>query len=368
MSNLTSRTTLTFLAAVSLTGCSLGGLRAGSSGGCPAGETCSSEAPDGLFFVGAAFSDEFFGASGVPPIAVGGSETVTTVTGLFASSPPFTGSFVATSADPAELTLERVTPPSFEAVGHAPGTDLVQLTQPGTTELLDEVDLQVEAISGVTVFPSELVFIEAVQAKPMPFVLFAGGGSIPLIVRLQGTGTARLVDQTISLTSAPGPVSPTPAWDLFDVTVPASPGQVPFSIQAGAGSFDATATAVDTIDTIELLTSLPASTALQVSIADGTEICFTALSGGALVAGANWAFSSSSGVIATATTTGCASVLGQAAGPATLTVTAGGATRTFDLTVVDGNVAGEKSASHRGSLRLAPQPVAGHRAEWLGAR
>ena len=239
MHYLTLRNTLAFLAAISLPGCALPGVRAES--GCPAGQTCSSEAPNGLDFLGAAFSDQI--ESGVGTIASGGTETITALTGIDADSPPFAGDFTVTSADPDEIAIGSVTPPSFTLAGDAPGTGLVQLFQPGTTLLLDELDAAVEAISSVTVFPIEL---DGFEPSVTSFALLAGT-SVPLVVRLEGKGAEdRLGDEGTTVASSTSFAQN--AWDNVDVTSSTAQTEASFSIQAGGSSFAATVQVVGLVD------------------------------------------------------------------------------------------------------------------------
>jgi hypothetical protein len=357
----TTRSILVLLAAASVAGCAVPGDLA-ATGACPTGETCSTEAPHGLFFEGASFSD-FAGASGLPIVAAGGTEGVTALTGSGLDSSPFGGLFTATSSDPGALAIDAVAPPSLQVHGHAPADAVVKLFQAGTTDLLDQVDVQVEAISAATLFPSELVVPESAAPTPTtaPWALLAGSAAVPLVVRLQGTSADRLVDEATTLTQPAGaPVRQ--AWDLFAVTAPAAPGLSSFTIQAGGASFLVTAPVVATIDDLTLipLTSSPA-TAAQIG-ANGADLCFLAQSAGAVVVGATWTFTGSSNLELlpgfTEGSPSCIAAAGTAVGPATLTVAASGFSKTFDLTVTAATKA--KMSPHRPAR--ASGSVAGDRA------
>jgi hypothetical protein len=269
------------------------------------------------------------------------------------------------TASGAALTVGDVTPPSFEMAGEAPGTSLVQLFQLGTSDLLDQVDLEAETISSVTLFPQDTILLFAESSPSTPFALLRGSTSmIPLVVRLHGTGTDRLVDEGTVVTSAQDTISQS-KWDLFETPVPASAPQATFSVETGTGVFVATAPVVDTIDSI---VEFPKTSPIQVGTTAATELCFTAQSAGALVAGATWTFSSSANLtVSTAKTFGCAQVQGQSVGTGTLTVTASGFAQTFDLTAVAGTVSGLRRPPHHGALRGVVQPTAGHRAEAAAA-
>src|SRR6185437_1116059 len=212
MGEMAWRPGLVLVAAISVAGCSLAGLpglREETSGACPVGETCSSEAPKGLFFLGAAFSDDVFGAEGLSPVAAGGRETITALAGDDADNPTFTGSFLVTDDNSGVLTVGAVTPPSFEVDGQVAGTSLIKLLDPAKKDLLDEVDVKVETLERVTVVPLELPSLEAPT-----WALLAGGAKTPLLTELHGAGKHRLVDETTTLTPDFGPAS-RKAWDLF---------------------------------------------------------------------------------------------------------------------------------------------------------
>jgi hypothetical protein len=263
--------------------------------------------------------------------------------------------------------------------GLSAGTSLVKLDQLGTSELLDEVDLQAEPIASVTLFPSDtILLLEEAEAQaadtgsasqPVPFAMLAGSAApIPLVVRLHGAGTDRLVDEGTTVTSPQGPLS-RQAWDRFGAQAPAA-GPVTFSIQAGAGSFTAVVKVVDAIDSISQFTIGTPAPTIQVDTTSGTDVCFTARSGGVLVAGATWAFSASSNVVLSpgSPSPSCVNVKGQAAGTATVTATAGGISRTFDVEVVAAPHQRAPSIPRHDALRGVVQPTAGHRAEWAAAR
>src|SRR4051794_25451964 len=65
---------LFLVALLALPACTTLGERAG--GGCPVGQTCSNQTPDGLEFSADDFGDDWLGNPGVKPIATGGSETI----------------------------------------------------------------------------------------------------------------------------------------------------------------------------------------------------------------------------------------------------------------------------------------------------
>jgi len=360
------RTSLILLAGLSLSGCSLAGVRA-QSDACPAGQTCSDEAPSGLFFLGATFSDALLmSASGVAPVAVGGTETVTALTGASNGSPAFTGGFSASSTDPSRLAIGTVSPPTVVIRGEAAGAAELQLFQVGTAELLDEVALSVASLATVTLVPAELVLPLNVMttSTPPPTWALLAGSAVPVIVRLEDAGMNRLVDETTAIRSASGALTST-AWDLFGVPVPAAAGPASFAIQAGGASFPVTAPVVAAIDDILLLTFDGTSGSPQ-QLGSGTlPFCLVAESGGDLVAGATWTFTASANLGVSGEDTvvapSCLMLKGIASGAATLEVTASGFSKTFSFTV---DTSKAMRQPHRTLQRPAARPAAGSRAAW----
>lgn len=363
------RASLLLLAGLSLSGCSLAGARA-SSGSCPAGQTCSAEAPDGLFFLGAAFADEWLGASGVAAVAVGGTETVTALTGSGNTSPAFTASFSVSSTEPSQLGIGVVSPPTFVIQGEAAGAPEVQLFQFGTPDLLDEVSISVASIATAQLVPSELIAAQNIMAinadksttTPLPWAMLAGTAAVPLMVELKDSGKDRLVDETTALTSTSGAVTSS-KWDLYAVPVPAAAGQVSFAIQAGGASFPVMVPVVAAVEDITLLALDATSAPIPIIPSGGAELCLLAQSGGAVVVGVTWTFTGSANLSVSAgglfAESSCVLVVGTANGPATLEATASGFSKTFSFTVDT-----SKSMRHapRASQRAAAQPVAGDRA------
>ena len=96
----------------------------------------------------------------------------------------------------------------------------------------------------------------------------------------------------------------------------------------------------------------------QIGLEDGGAglLCFVAEAGGVPVAGATWTLSAMSALEIDATRPSCAIVELPDAGTGTLTVTASGFSRTFDL------VAAPSDAGHARSVRPAAQALPGHRA------
>ena len=354
------RTGLALLAVFAAAGCALEGERVG--GVCPAGETCSDQAPDGLFFLGAARADSFGG--GVAVTAAGGTQTIKVLLGNNTSSPAFDRAFDAVTSDDKVAKISSITPPSVVVSGESAGTTSLRLLEAGTPRLLDRVSINVGSIDQVTVFPRELFLVAADDGTPWALL---SGARAPMVVQLKAANGERLVDEKLSLTAATGTVT-AKAWDLFEITAPDS-GDASFTVEAGKGSFTAKAPVVATIDAIEsskLLNQLGADGTLEAS--QEHLLCFVSKSAGVTTAGATWKFSGTETIAITPGDpsiegeSSCVQLKGTQVGPAKLTVEASGKTQVIEINFVKPtNQSGR--AIHAGSAaRLLGAASAGERA------
>lgn len=360
MNYLALRTGLALLAVFSATGCALAGERV--SGVCPAGETCSDQAPDGLFFLGAARADSFGG--GVEITAVGGTQTIKVLFGSNTDSPSFDKPFDAVTSNEKVATVASVTAPSVVLSGASAGTASLRLLESKTTKLLDRVDVKVAAIDKVTVFPKELFLIAADDGTPWALL---AGAKAPMVVQLKAANGDRLVDEKLTLKAASGAAA-AQAWDQFEITAPDT-GDASFTVEAGKGSFTAKASvvaAIDAIETSKFLSQLGADGALEAS--QDQLLCFVGKSAGVTTAGAAWKFSGSATITITPQDPGvqgqssCVQLKGTAVGPAKLTVEASGVSRVIDLNFVKKASKGARWAQPAFTARPLPAASAGERA------
>lgn len=340
------RTGLALLAVFAATGCALSGERVG--GVCPAGETCSDQAPDGLFFLGAARADSFGG--GVEITAAGGTQTIKVLLGSNTSSPTFDRAFDAVTSDDKVAKISSITPPNVVVSGGSAGTTSLRLLEAGTPKLLDRVNINVGSIDKVTVFPRELFLVASDDGTPWALL---SGARAPMVVQLKAANGDRLVDEKLSLKAATGNVT-AKAWDLFEITAPDS-GDASFTVEAGEGAFTAKAPVVAAIDAIEsskLLNQLDADGALEATRYH--LLCFVAKSAGVTTAGATWKFS---GTATIAITPGdpssegessCVQLEGTQVGPAKLTVEASGISKVIEINFVK-KTSRTARGSHAGS-------------------
>lgn len=351
MNTLASRTALAIFAVFSASGCALAGDRVG--GVCPTGETCSAQAPDGLFFLGASTADSFGG--GVPVTAAGGTQTIKVRLGSNTDSAPFSDTFDASTSDATVAAIGSIAPPNVVLSGKSDGTTSLRLLESGTTKLLDRVDIRVASVAKVTLFPRDLFLVAADDGTPWALL----AGSTPsMIVQLAAANKDRLVDEKLTFTPASGSATKQ-AWDLFEITAGAA-GKASFTVAAGKGSFMAKTTivaAIDAIDGSKFLNQLGADGKLVAS--EDQTVCFVARSGGVVTAGAEWKFTGSSTIAITPPPKdsvpmgSCLQLKGTAVGPAKLTVEASGFTRVVDIDFVK-----KTSRSARGATPLdAARPV-----------
>ncbi len=358
MNYIASRTALALFAVIAVSGCALAGDRV--SGVCPAGEICSAQAPEGLFFLGAATSDSFGG--GVAVTAAGGTQTIKVLLSSDTDGPTFDKVFDAATSDAKVATIGSITPPHVVMHGEAEGATTLRLLESGTDKLLDRVDVQVASIDKVTLFPRELFLIAPDDATPRALL---SGAKVPMIVQLSAANKDRLIDEHLTLKPASGAATQQ-AWDLFEITAPAT-GDASFTVTAGTGSFTPKVPVVAAIDEItgsKVLSQLGADGTVEA--AQNQVLCFVGLSNKVVTAGAEWKFTGTSTITITLEdqpTKGldsCVQVNGTV-GPAKLTVEASGFSKVFDVTFV--------KKTSRSARRSEQDSATGHlRAASAGAR
>ncbi|MFO0617015.1 MAG: hypothetical protein U0414_30750 [Polyangiaceae bacterium] len=313
------------LLGLTLGACSLPGSRA-SLDQCPPGEACSDETPDGLYLTGAHLGDDVLGLASPPATARGGSQTMTAVIGPSVNNPPYGGDFDAAIADnEVVLSVGSVAPPSVIVVGKNPGIAFLRLLEPGTDLLLDRFQLKVEAIDQVDAFPPELAL-----APDGPWAVLAGA-EVSLVARLHSSSRARLVDEQMAFD---GPdIVGRDAWDTVRVHAPASD----FELQMKAGLAPVVTSKIAVVASIEDIGgSLLNGEKLELSPQRTQTVCFVARSGDANVAGAAWTFTTSGNVEVAESSLvlpSCVELRAIAVGSATLTASASGFQKSFEVDI-----------------------------------
>lgn len=315
------RTPTGLLLILALAGCETPGDRAGgpfSEGACPAGETCSSKTPNGLYIWGPGLFDAWFG-HGMFPTAVGGTQTLT-VGG--SSGAAYTGYFTAEIENDSTVALVGVLSPSVEVRGAAPGSTRLRLRDIGTTELLDRFTIEAAEVAAIEVTPR----FGLCWPASSPAVL--AGADVAVGVRLK-QGDTRLVDESVTLAS-PSVALKKVKWDSY-VLRAESPGAVPIVATSGGGAF------LSTLDVVSQIDGLARNDGCTTAGTGWTKICFDALSAGRPVAGATWEFSVSAGFTAEPWEENCRILGGKAGATAALTVTASGFTKVFEVPIPTGS-------------------------------
>jgi hypothetical protein len=321
---------LALAAAMGLAACapaSQPGERSRRDGACPAEENCSDRAPKGLWFQGPRrFGHELHLFT---PTAVGGRQTLTA---LYADEPhrPYVGGFQARITDRAIFDV-AASPPEVEVRALSAGKAMLRLLDVDTDKLLDRIEIEAAPVARMSLAPYDL----PTSATRWALLLDARA---PLGLMLHDKDNRLLADESTSVTSHGADVA-REAWDRYSVSAQYA-GQVSFAVRAGSAPFFETVQVVSEIKDIAAdPPEIGATKALQVkSGMNPTSLCFTARSGDAMVAGAAWRFTPSTGVEASVKAppeglTSCALLRATAPGKGTLTVEASGFHKDFPLVV-----------------------------------
>ncbi len=316
-----------------LAGC-MAGDRA-SSGECPDGETCSDNTPDGLYFRGTTIAGVLFGGLGPELTAVGGTQVI----GIEdEASQPFALPFDATASGPLEIS--GVAGSEVTVAGVLAGETYLRIAEPGTRLLYDRILIGAQPLELVELAPPITEVIPAGTA-----VAFAAGDAA-IAIALYGPAEAegarrRLVDTSMLVDPAGGTQT---AWDTVRIE-DAVPGIYPINVTAADR-----ATVTLQAEIVAAPTSIVAhaDTPTQLVVEREEFVCFSPLANGKHVAGLAYTYSVDVGSVLPFGN--CASVKAFAAGPLTLTATAGGISTSVTFDAGPGNGA-------RSRLRTRWSPV-----------
>lgn len=325
---LTSRRFVPALSLLITLGCGEPGDRA--FGGCPTDEMCSDWTPAGLYFAGARLAD-FDAPFGVPPTAIGGHQTVHVLETADFEGPEYVSTFDAVSTDPAvfQVSADHSGPIDVEGVGA--GTAYLRLLEPGTSRLLDRVDLRVEPVARIELAPRGVLV-------STDWALLASS-TADVAVHLRDASDDLVVDEGTTVSGAD--VMRTLAWDEVEILAPAA-GSTTVHVEAGDTAADVDVPVVDHLDSID-----SSATETELEVGEVSTYCFEPRTDGVFVAGVEMSFSVSgdaSVVSDPAIPSWCVQVTGSAEGSATITVTAMDITGTLDLSVVPAPDTGSMSA------------------------
>jgi len=240
------------LAACGSPKCELQGDRASNDGACPAGETCSASVK-GLDFRGAGLGDRLgfgWGAGAwVPPIAVGGEQTIEVDT---MKDEPYPGSFDARTAPAGQLEAVA-TPPTVALKALAPGKAWLRIVLRGTDTLLDRVELEAAPIDVVALRASDFY-----GGEDVPLAVLVGRPA-DLTFALRDAAGHRLVDVGLALGSTAGVTTERRGWDTFRVTTTAA-GSVDLPVSAGGAVRTVALSSVTAVDAIDVAEATPGCT------------------------------------------------------------------------------------------------------------
>lgn len=298
---------------------------------CPAGETCSSDTPNGLFFRGPALFDDVF-VGGVHATAEGGTQAfiVHRDSGGTQAFAPFD----AEATTP--LEIKEIAAPRVTLRGAAAGSGFLRILDVDTGALHDRIELAVAPIASARFVAGGISILDP-EAENLDLALFKDTG-VFLGLALRDADGLRLVDESTSITitgdaKEDGDLS---MWDRRFVTAGAS-GTVNASVVTGDGKpFEVTMPIVDKLDDIVAVKSfVSVDIAKPLVVGSGSTVCFRSLAGGRVVAGVSgWVMSGEGSIEVKYSVESCGSVKALAAGNAKIVVEAGGMKKSFPVTMV----------------------------------
>ena len=349
-----------------------GGDRA--NGGCPSGETCSPDTPDGLYFGGSGLGDAYGPVVTMPQrIALGGTETISVFRDEAATS-EFLG-WKAVSGGPS-LEIGAMAGNSVVVTAAAPGSDFLRILDPRNLELYDRIELTVAPIERVELVPPRLDLVNDRQlfdSTLLPGLVYkASRVSNRFVVELFDPADVRLVDESMTVQQVTG-FAKNVTWDGLRQTQAMPAGTYTFNVGFGSGdSAPVSVTLVDRADSVlwveghDVDQRVPPENGLVYGAVG--HYCFRAVKGGAgIVIGETYEFSASGVLGVTDHGNGCVDVTPTSPGLGTLFVTAGDGNLSIDLTVATAKQASARAAGEPlegtplPALTAAPQP--GERAE-----
>jgi hypothetical protein len=242
--------------------------------GCPIGETCSSQTPEGLEFSGPYFGDAgFFADPGVKVTAVGGTQTVELID--HATGQPFGGRFEATTTT-AALNVADTGAGTVTLAGASPGSGQLEIRS-FSGLLHDRLSVEADGVSSATLVPAWTQWRDT-DAR---WEVWAGA-TASLVVAIHGAGGARLVDESMEILGA-GVTRD--AWD--SVRIPVAAEGASLAINTGdVGTIDLTVAATAQIDDFVVSQLLEG----QPHVGDLQSWCFRARHQGADVLFVPWTF------------------------------------------------------------------------------
>ncbi len=308
-------------------------------GGCPPGEICSPDTPDGLFFAGTPLGEEILPIPQKPlPTAVGGTQTVSVFLDK-AGEHEFLG-FTASAGGPS-FVVETVATNDIGIKGLAEGSDYLRVFNRETAELFDRLLVDTARVAKVAVLPyqGDLFGDRDLLQAVRPEVVYSADRDVAFYgIALYDGNDRRVVDTSATLQLGLGFKRNAQLWDRFEQTGALPPGKYNLGVTLGDGStHELSVTLVSGVDSIRW--SPGSSDSLLVSPDKGLAVnasqmyCFAGQSGGLTVVGAPFQFSATGPVDLGTPSFDCIVVRATALGTVKLTVASGGLSATFDIPV-----------------------------------
>lgn len=309
--------------------------------GCPPGEDCSDQTPDGLFFAGPELADDWVAGIELKGLAVGGTQNIRVQQGPSRSSYGFQGPFAAYSEEP-ELDVVSVIEPMVEVAGVADGDPWLRIADPVNGEIFDLIAVHARTIGDLRLLPIELGARDA-ALDGEPWAVLRGQPT-RLYTRLVASGGGRLVDQSMLLDADTDLTPVQLAWDALEVT-PQVAGT--FAVDVEAGDLPLTTVNVDVVDDVtgialvsawDLTDDVEINLSQPLAVDHALLVCFAAHAGSARVVDPAWTVQAAGPIDGEFFTepnfllpTGCFYGAGTAEGTATITLGAGSLSIDVDL-------------------------------------
>ncbi len=310
-----------------------GGLGTRAREGCPAGEVCNPDTPDGLRFFGASLAGTLETAPS--PVAIGGHQGIH-FQDAGNSLRPLPVHRVA-SSNPAVLRADSAGSGIASLTGAAAGSADVRVLDT-ESRLIDRISVTVAPIARVEVVAADDLLVALAESDAHAPVVF-GPGAARVGVALLSAGGSRLVDDEMTITSTAS--INTPSWDTVEATLGAA--DVPLAVHVGGASFDVVARAAGAIDDLELVSALlNLDMAGQPLVGAGDTVCVILRSGGARVVGAMRpvSFRVDGAAVAGDATGQCVTLPSGLGASVSIEGTVGSVVRTFTLAVDPGRRTG----------------------------
>lgn len=311
-------------ALIATTGCGSVGDRARE--GCPSGETCNPETPDGLRFYGTGLGGTFDNSPA--PTAIGGHQAIRFADARSAAT--ILPEHHVVSSDSTRIVAASTGQRSASLRGIADGSATVRVLD-ASDRLLDRITVSASAIARVEVLANDDLVFALAPTESRPPVVF-GRNATHVTVALFSAGGARLVDDEMDVTSTVE--INTPRWDSVEAAFGVT--DVPLTVEAGGSTFETVVRRAGTIDDFELATwLLPVDMMNSPLVGAGDTLCVIPLSGGARVVGTEQTptFRVDGTVVSAMMPSTCIALPSGLGTTVSVAVSLGSATRTFSLTV-----------------------------------